>query len=49
MSRPELPVRRADGTVEDSFTIVVFDASPIESVQIPRNTGFRIVLENLLV
>jgi signal transduction histidine kinase len=49
MSRPKLPVRRADGTEEDPFTIVVFDASPIESVQIPRNTGFRIVLENLLV
>jgi signal transduction histidine kinase len=49
MPRPELPVRRADGTENDPFTIVVFDASPIESVQIPRNTGFRIVLENLLV
>jgi signal transduction histidine kinase len=49
MSRPELPVRRADGAEKDPFTIVVFDASPIESVQIPRNTGFRIVLENLLV
>jgi hypothetical protein len=49
MSRPDLPVRRADGTEKDPFTIVVFDASPIESVQIPRNTGFRIVLENLLV
>jgi hypothetical protein len=49
MSRPELPVRRADGAEKDPFTIVVFDASPIESFQIPRNTGFRIVLENLLV
>jgi hypothetical protein len=49
MSCPELPVQRADGTRKDPFTIVVFDASPIESIQIPRNTGFRIILENLLV
>jgi signal transduction histidine kinase len=49
MSCPELPVQRADGIEKDPFTIVVLDASPIESVQIPRNTGFRIVLENLLV
>jgi signal transduction histidine kinase len=49
MSRPDLPVRRADGTEKHPSTIVVFDVSPIESVQIPRNTGFRIVLENLLV
>jgi hypothetical protein len=49
MSCPELPVQRADGTEKDPFTIVAFDASPIESVQVPRNTGFRIVLENLLV
>jgi signal transduction histidine kinase len=49
MSCPELPVQRADSTEKDPFTIVVFDATPITSVQIPRNTGFRIVLENLLV
>jgi signal transduction histidine kinase len=42
-------VQRKDGTEEDPFTIVVFDASPIENVQVPRNTGLRIVLENLLV
>lgn len=44
-----LQVKRADGTEKDPFTIVVFDASPIESVPIPRNTGFRTILENLLV
>lgn len=49
MSCPELPAQLADGTEKDPFTIVVFDASPIESVPIPRTTGFRIVLENLLV
>jgi len=43
------PGRRADGSEKHPFTIVVFDASPIDRVQIPRNTGFRIVLENLLV
>jgi hypothetical protein len=41
--------RRADGSDKHPFTIVVFDSSPIEKVQLPRNTGFRIVLENLLV
>jgi signal transduction histidine kinase len=46
---PDLPVQRADGIEKDPFTIVVFDVSPIESVQVPRNTGLRIVLENLLV
>jgi signal transduction histidine kinase len=46
---PDAPVQRADVTEKDPFTIVVFDASPIESVQVPRNTGLRIVLENLLV
>jgi hypothetical protein len=46
---PDAPVQRADTTEKDPFTIVVFDASPIESVQVPRNTGLRIVLENLLV
>jgi hypothetical protein len=44
-----VPARRANGSEKHPFTIVVFDASPIERVQIPRNTGFRIVLENLLV
>ena len=43
------PVKRPDGSEKHPFTIVVFDSSPIEKVQIPRNTGFRIVLENLLV
>lgn len=43
------PVERANGSEKHPFTIVVFDSSPIERVQIPRNTGFRIVLENLLV
>jgi signal transduction histidine kinase len=47
--RPDAPVQRADVTEKDPFTIVVFDASPIESVQVPRNTGLRIILENLLV
>ena len=41
--------QRVDGTGKDLFTIVVFDASPIERIQVPRNTGFRIILENLLV
>jgi signal transduction histidine kinase len=41
--------RSVDGSERHPFTIVVFDASPIDRVQIPRNTGFRIVLENLLV
>jgi signal transduction histidine kinase len=41
--------RSVDGSQRHPFTIVVFDASPIDRVQIPRNTGFRIVLENLLV
>jgi len=45
----ESPAKRADGSDKHPFTIVVFDSSPIEKVQIPRNTGFRIVLENLLV
>lgn len=45
----ESPVQQADGTEKDPFTIVVFDASPIENVQVPRDTGLRIVLENLLV
>jgi hypothetical protein len=44
-----VPARRANGSEKHPFTIVVFDASPIERVQIPRNTGFRIVFENLLV
>jgi len=43
------PIQRRDGSEKHPFTIVVFDSSPIEKVQIPRNTGFRIVLENLLV
>jgi hypothetical protein len=43
------PIQRPDGSEKYPFTIVVFDSSPIEKVQIPRNTGFRIVLENLLV
>jgi len=34
---------------KDPFTIVVFDASPIDTVPVPRNTGFRVILENLLV
>lgn len=45
----ELPYPQADATEKDPFTIVVFDASPIERVQVPRNTGLRIILENLLV
>jgi hypothetical protein len=47
--RPDAPVQRADVTEKDPFTIVVFDASPMESVQVPPNTGLRIILENLLV
>lgn len=43
------PSQHVDGTGKDLFTIVVFDASPIEKIQVPRNTGFRIILENLLV
>jgi hypothetical protein len=46
---PDLLVQRAHGIEKDPFTIVVFDVSPIESVQVPRNTGLRVVLENLLV
>lgn len=42
-------VQRGDGSEKHPFTIVAFDSVPIESVQIPRNTGFRIALENLLV
>jgi hypothetical protein len=42
-------VQGPDDSEKHPFTIVVFDSSPIEKVQIPRNTGFRIVLENLLV
>jgi hypothetical protein len=49
MSCPELPVQRADGIKKVPFTIVVFDASPTESVKVPRNTSFRTVLEDLLV
>jgi signal transduction histidine kinase len=48
-SHTEIPAQRASATEKDPFTIVVFDSSPIESMQIPRNTGFRIILENLLV
>jgi hypothetical protein len=44
-----IPDRKEDGSDRHPFTIVVFDSSPIEKVQLPRNTGFRIVLENLLV
>lgn len=40
---------QAHDTDKDPFTIVIFDASPIERVQVPRNTGLRIILENLLV
>lgn len=47
--RPGHPVQWPNDTEKDPFTIVVFDSSPIECVQLPRNTGFRIVLENLLV
>jgi signal transduction histidine kinase len=47
--RSEVSAGRIDAAEKDPFTIVVFDASPIEGVQIPRNTGFRVVLENLLV
>jgi hypothetical protein len=46
-SRSEVSTQRV--TDKDPFTIVIFDATPIEGVQIPRNTGFRVVLENLLV
>jgi hypothetical protein len=42
-------VQRGDDSERHSFTIVAFDSVPIERVQIPRNNGFRIVLENLLV
>jgi hypothetical protein len=45
----ESPSQHVDGPEKDPFTIVVFDASPIERVHVPRNTGFRIILENLLV
>lgn len=41
--------QQADADDNDQFTIVMFDSMPIESVTIPRNTGFRIILENLLV
>lgn len=45
----EPPSQHLDGPETGLFTIVVLDASPIERVQVPRNTGFRIILENLLV
>ena len=45
----ELSAKRADSREKHPFTIVVLDASPIERVQVPRDTGFRLVLENLLV
>lgn len=48
-SYPQLEEQRTDGTDKNPFTIVLFDASPIESVEVPRLTGFRIILENLLV
>jgi signal transduction histidine kinase len=47
--RSKVSTQRVEATEKDPFTIVIFDASPIEGVQIPRNTGFRVVLENLLV
>jgi signal transduction histidine kinase len=46
---PEPLNQHVDGPEKDPFTIVVFDASPIERVHVPRNTGFRVILENLLV
>ena len=49
MTYTESPSQHVDGPEKDLFTIVVFDASPIERIQVPRNTGFRIILENLLV
>lgn len=49
ISYRECPSQRADGPGKDIFTIVVSDASPIERIQVPRNTGFRVILENLLV
>jgi signal transduction histidine kinase len=49
LSHAERSCPHANGIEKDPFTIVVFDASPIERVQVPRNTGFRVVLENLLV
>jgi hypothetical protein len=48
-SSSEVSTQRVGATEKDPFTIVIFDATPIEGVQIPRNTGFRVVLENLLV
>jgi hypothetical protein len=48
-SHAERSCAHANDTEKDPFTIVVFDASPIERFQVPRNTGFRVVLENLLV
>jgi signal transduction histidine kinase len=41
--------QQTDQSEKDPFTIVVFDASPIERIPVPRNTGFRVILENLLV
>jgi hypothetical protein len=49
ISYRERPSQRVDGPGKDLFTIVVFDASPIDRIQVPRNTGFRVILENLLV
>ena len=49
VSNPEHVDQQSDGVEKDPFTIVVFDASPIDRVPVPRNTGFRVILENLLV
>lgn len=48
-SNSELSCQEVNGIEKDPLTIVVFDASPIERVQVPRNTGLRVIIENLLV
>ena len=49
MLHKEIARPKANDNEKDPFTIVVFDASPIKRVPVPRNTGFRVILENLLV
>lgn len=36
-------------TEKDPFTIVLFDAKPIHGLRIPTTSGYRVILENLLV
>jgi hypothetical protein len=48
-SWPRSLAAHCDLLEKDPFSIVMFDAKSTENFQLPENTGFRIVLENLLV